>query len=476
MNPRGRGSPPPRCVDAAPCAGSLDEVVGRPRPGQRRVDAGATQRPRLFTNGRPERAALPDRHEKRRVEQQPRSRRGALQARAPLRRGGLLLDHLVHAVPGGPRLGEPPAADIEDVALAREELGPGPCRPLRGFLARLLLVPREPQPPLDLLLDALEDAPDARAIRSHVLGHAVVGREQGQELHRQQRGCGEERFDDVFVRDRPRTDPVEILEAPRQRRFAMLRLGHALDDGPHTVANLDRAKLVSAGHPLADAAEGRPPGAADQAEGVAERRAHNQRILVLREEVRDVRGVRAVRVARVLRVRGARAVRTLPFARNLPVGSGRPLSSSVSARVGSMSSTCSVCPCFTPMRPRRGGASSMMVVCGASMGSWKSPETLASIWNRLSPPRSIGSPFPQAIRPEPPSRPSLNSRLRARRSRSISTKSLSEISPISRCISAASNCSRSPLSSFISASAALTTGFSVHAMPPFMNESSRNMG
>src|SRR6185503_20633712 len=136
--------------------------------------AGAAQRPRLFTNGRPERAALRDRHQKRRVEQQPRSRRGALQARAPLRRGGLAIDRLVDARRRDPRRGEPPAADVEHVALAREELGPRPCRALQGLLARLLLVPREPQPPLDLLLDALEDAPDARAIRSHVLGHALV--------------------------------------------------------------------------------------------------------------------------------------------------------------------------------------------------------------------------------------------------------------------------------------------------------------
>ena len=36
------------------------------------------------------------------------------------------------------------------------------------------------------------------------------------------------------------------------------------------------------------------------------------------------------------------------------------------------------------MMPRRGGLSSTIVVCGASEGSWKSPEMLASIWKRLS--------------------------------------------------------------------------------------------
>ncbi len=54
-------------------------------------------------------------------------------------------------------------------------------------------------------------------------------------------------------------------------------------------------------------------------------------------------------------------------------------------------------------------------------------------------------------------------------------KSSSVISPISRCISAASSCSRSAVSSFISASAVVTRVSTAHWMPEIINESSRNM-
>src|SRR5262249_3811043 len=62
-----------------------------------------------------------------------------------------------------------------------------------------------------------------------------------------------------------------------------------------------------------------------------------------------------------------------------------------------------------------------------------------------------------------------------RRSRSISAKWSSVISPSSRCISAASNCSRSVVSSFISASAAVVTVLRTQEMPSIISESRRNI-
>jgi hypothetical protein len=99
----------------------------------------------------------------------------------------------------------------------------------------------------------------------------------------------------------------------------------------------------------------------------------------------------------------------------------------------------------------------------------------ASTWKRCLADVSIGS-APNAIGPDPPSRRSLISRIRASRSASTSANSSSEISPISRRISASSSASRSAVSSFISASAAVTTVRSAHEMPEIMSESRMNIG
>ena len=128
---------------------------------------------------------------------------------------------------------------------------------------------------------------------THVLDDAIIGGKQGKQLHRQQRRRRQERFDDALVHDRAGTDPIEILETARQRGLAVLILGHAFDDRPEVGANLDRAKVTSSGHSLAEAARGRPPGTPHQAEDITERRAHNQRILVRRDVVRTVRDVRS---------------------------------------------------------------------------------------------------------------------------------------------------------------------------------------
>src|SRR5678815_5783982 len=53
----------------------------------------------------------------------------------------------------------------------------------------------------------------------------------------------------------------------------------------------------------------------------------------------------------------------------------------------------------------------MTVFCAASDGSWKSPDTDASTWKRLSPVVSNGW-APMSIGPLPPSRRSLISRMR----------------------------------------------------------------
>src|SRR5688572_92555 len=66
--------------------------------------------------------------------------------------------------------------------------------------------------------------------------------------------------------------------------------------------------------------------------------------------------------------------------------------------------------------------------------------------------------------------------MRASTSASISWNSSSESSPISRRISASSSCSRRAVSSFISASAAVTTVLITHRRPEIISESSRNTG
>src|SRR5688572_16577058 len=65
--------------------------------------------------------------------------------------------------------------------------------------------------------------------------------------------------------------------------------------------------------------------------------------------------------------------------------------------------------------------------------------------------------------------------MRASRSASMSRNSSSEISPISRRISASSSCSRSTESSFISASAAVSAVSSAQRMPEIMSESRMNI-
>src|SRR5690348_10417847 len=87
---------------------------------------------------------------------------------------------------------------------------------------------------------------------------------------------------------------------------------------------------------------------------------------------------------------------------------------------------------------------------------------------------SIGCAPPNASGPAP-SRRSLMSRIRASRSASMSENSSLLNSPSSRRISASSNCSRSAESSFISASAAVTTVSRVQRMPEIIRESRRNI-
>jgi hypothetical protein len=50
----------------------------------------------------------------------------------------------------------------------------------------------------------------------------AVAREDREELHRQNGGRADERFDDRFVRDRGAGDPFEVGEAARDGRFSVL--------------------------------------------------------------------------------------------------------------------------------------------------------------------------------------------------------------------------------------------------------------
>ena len=89
-------------------------------------------------------------------------------------------------------------------------------------LARRLLIPRQTDPPFDLPLDARQDARDATALAGHVLDCPLVGCEEREELHRQDRLCGEKMLGDRFVRHRARAHPFETRQATLERFFVVL--------------------------------------------------------------------------------------------------------------------------------------------------------------------------------------------------------------------------------------------------------------
>ncbi len=125
------------------------------------------------------------------------------------------------------------------------------------LLARDLLVPREPETPLDFAIDPLEDPGDPAAVGAHVVDNAIIGREHREELHRKDRGGGEESLDDPLVRDRALADPVEILQAAGERTLTIVRLANGLHDRPQLVSDLYRAQIVATRHSVGHTDDGR---------------------------------------------------------------------------------------------------------------------------------------------------------------------------------------------------------------------------
>src|SRR6185369_3052558 len=79
------------------------------------------------------------------------------------------------------------AIDPKHVAFSREKFLAAADRTLGNRRTRDLLIEREPETPFDLPFDPLEKTANARTVRVYVLHDTIVGREQGEQMHGEQR-------------------------------------------------------------------------------------------------------------------------------------------------------------------------------------------------------------------------------------------------------------------------------------------------
>ena len=102
-----------------------------------------------------------------------------------------------------------------------------------------------------------------------VLERALIRREQREQLHRQHRGRGEKMLDDGFVRHRPASDPIEVLQAARERRLVVLARRHGLHDRPEAFSPASARTGPPPGMPpaISSAAPGRAHQAVDVGQG-----------------------------------------------------------------------------------------------------------------------------------------------------------------------------------------------------------------
>src|SRR5688572_26622 len=138
------------------------------------------------------------------------------------------------------------------------------------------------------------------------------------------------------MRHRAMPDPVEILQAARERRFLVLARRDARDDGPQTAAGIERPDVARLRHARRNITQRRSPGAPHEAVHVCEWLAQPLR-----------------RLARF-------AVLVVPV--RLRAGLGASISRTA------ICSPLRACTRF-PSAPRTGSVSTI-VVCGVSAGSW----------------------------------------------------------------------------------------------------------
>ena len=181
-------------------------------------------------------------------------------------------------------------------------------------------------------------------------------------------------LDHRFVRHRPAAHPFEILQAGRQRRLVVAARRHVAGDQPEAVAGAERADRRRRLAWRRDVAQRGPPGTSHEAVHVGER----GRSLRSDRSGRSGRSGRSsVRSGRsVVGVRVVPGVRVVRAAFDAASGSCRDVSP---VRVG-----VTIAPVGVVVTIPDGGG--MRIV-----GSWKSPDTVASIWNVLSAAVSIGS-------------------------------------------------------------------------------------
>src|SRR5688572_26878697 len=89
-----------------------------------------------------------------------------------------------------------------------------------------------------LSIDPRQDRRQPAAVADDMIDRALVRREQREELHRQDRGGGEEMLDHRFVRHRADADPFEALQAALERGLAVLGRRHAAHDQPESLVRL----------------------------------------------------------------------------------------------------------------------------------------------------------------------------------------------------------------------------------------------